>query len=182
VLAVADFLNAREKATIIWGVLLLIYVWHKDRSIGWSFLHVFRAMFHPKLLTIWAATAIYTATLVFAAYTAHLWHTTALKETLYWFVATGAVLAGGATTAQFDRAYARRLARKALRFTLVVEFLVGLYVLPLGVELVLVPLVALFVAMQALTWSKWSRGEARSMGCPLGLEQRMSRSSDGGSD
>jgi hypothetical protein len=118
VLAVADFLNAREKATIIWGVLLLIYVWRKDRSIGWSFLRVFLAMFHPKLLIIWAATAIYTATLVFAAYTAHLWHTTALKETLYWFVATGAVLAGGATTAQFDRAYARRLARKALRFTL----------------------------------------------------------------
>jgi hypothetical protein len=35
---------------------------------------------------------------------------------------------------------------------------------------------------RALTWSKTSRGEARSMGCPLGLEQRTVRSSDGGSD
>jgi hypothetical protein len=33
-----------------------------------------------------------------------------------------------------------------------------------------------------LTWSKRSRGVARLMGCPLGLEQRSARSSDGGSD
>ena len=33
-----------------------------------------------------------------------------------------------------------------------------------------------------LTWSKASRGDARWMGCPLGLEQRSVRSSDGGSD
>ncbi len=35
---------------------------------------------------------------------------------------------------------------------------------------------------RALTWSKTSRGVARSMGCPLSFEQRMTRSSDGGSD
>jgi hypothetical protein len=37
-------------------------------------------------------------------------------------------------------------------------------------------------AGKGLTWSKTSRGDARLMGCPLGLEQRMVRSSDGGSD
>src|SRR6266511_5055527 len=35
---------------------------------------------------------------------------------------------------------------------------------------------------RVLTWSKTSRGDARSVGCPLGLEQRSARSSDGGSD
>ena len=35
---------------------------------------------------------------------------------------------------------------------------------------------------EVLTWSKTSRGEARSVGCPLGLEQRMVLGSDGGSD
>ena len=35
---------------------------------------------------------------------------------------------------------------------------------------------------KALTWSKRSRGDARSSGFPLGLEQRIVRSSDGGSD
>ena len=36
------------------------------------------------------------------------------------------------------------------------------------------------ILRQVLTWSKRSRGAARSMGCPLGLEQRSARSSDGG--
>jgi hypothetical protein len=38
------------------------------------------------------------------------------------------------------------------------------------------------ITVRALTWSKRSRGEARSSGCPRGLEQRCVRSSDGGSD
>ena len=37
-------------------------------------------------------------------------------------------------------------------------------------------------AFEALTWSETSRGEVPAMGCPLGLEQRSVRSSDGGSD
>jgi hypothetical protein len=38
------------------------------------------------------------------------------------------------------------------------------------------------LVLEALTWSKTSRGEARLMGCPLGLEQRTVRGSDGRSD
>jgi hypothetical protein len=39
-----------------------------------------------------------------------------------------------------------------------------------------------FIQLEVLTWSKRSRGVAPAMGCPLGLEQRSARSSDGGSD
>jgi len=38
------------------------------------------------------------------------------------------------------------------------------------------------ILIGALTWSKRSRGAARLVGCPLGLEQRMALGSDGGSD
>lgn len=38
------------------------------------------------------------------------------------------------------------------------------------------------ILKRVLTWSKRSRGDARRRGCPLGLEQRIVRSSDGGSD
>jgi hypothetical protein len=41
---------------------------------------------------------------------------------------------------------------------------------------------ALLIHIKPLTWSKTSRGEARLVGCPLGLEQRTARDSDGGSD
>jgi hypothetical protein len=151
VLAVIGFLNSRERATIIWGFLLMVYVWRKDDSIGSSFLQVFRSMLHPKLLTLWITTTAFTAGLVLTANAAGLWHTTAIKETVYWFFGSGAPLTGRAIAAKtFDRAYAKRLARSAVRFTLIIEFLVGLYVMPLAAELVLVPLVALFLMMQVV--------------------------------
>jgi hypothetical protein len=147
-IAAIEFLNSREKATLILGVVVLAYVWRKDHSIGGSIFQVLRSMLAPKLSLLWVATCIYSATIVYAAYAAGLWHTTAIKETIYWF-GTALILTGNAiTTSSFDRAYAKRLARRALRVTLVIEFLVNLYVLPLLAELVLVPFVALFVGMQ----------------------------------
>jgi hypothetical protein len=110
-----------------------------------------KAMLAPKLLLMWATAACYCAAIVLGAERAGMWHTTAIKETIYWFLGTAAVLAGNATTTHtFDRAFIKRLARKAIRFTIIIEFLINLYVMPLLAELFLVPVVALFVAMQAL--------------------------------
>jgi hypothetical protein len=126
-------------------------VWRKDHSIGGSFLSVLRALLTPKLSLLWATAAIYSAAIVVVAHAIGLWHTTAIKETIYWYVGTAAVLTGNAiTTRTFDRAYAKRLARKALRVTIIIEFLANLYMLPLAGELVLVPLIALFVMVQAV--------------------------------
>ncbi len=150
-LALIDFLDSRQKAMVVWSVIVLAYVRRKDRSIGGSIVRVLRPMFAPKLSLLWALAATYSAGLVLAAYAAGLWHTSAIKETVYWFVGTAAVLTGGAIrTRNFDRDYAKRLARKALRVTIVVEFLVNLYVMPLAAELVFVPLVAMFVMMQVV--------------------------------
>jgi hypothetical protein len=152
VLAVVNFLNGREKATAVWVVVLLAYVWRKDHSLGRSMISVIRALFAWKLTILWVATALYTAAIIYAAYRVGLWHTTAIKETVYWFCGTGMVLVGAATTERsFDGNYAKRLFRKAIRFTLVIEFLVGVYVLPLLAELVLVPLIALLVGMQVVS-------------------------------
>jgi hypothetical protein len=150
-LAVIDFMNSREKAGAIWGALVLGFILSKDRSIAGSILQVFRLIFCKKLSLVWAAAAAYAAGIVFAARAAGLWHTTAIKETVYWFVGTAAVLTGSALTSRrFDRAYAKRAAHKALRVTIIIEFLVNLYVMPLVAELVLIPLVALFVMMQVV--------------------------------
>lgn len=149
--AVVDFLSSREKAMLIWGVVVTVYVWRKDNSIGGSLVGVLRSMFAPKLSLLWLAATTYCSAIVLAAKVAGLWPTTATKETIYWFLCTGAVLTGNVTTARsFDRAFVKQLARKALRLTIIVEFLVGVYVMPLAAELVVVPVVALFAMMQVV--------------------------------
>jgi hypothetical protein len=94
VLAIADFLNAREKATMIWAAILFAYVLRKDPSIARSLLGMLRSVFHPRLLLVWVLVGAYTAGGVFAARAIGFWHATAIKETCYWFVGTGAATAG----------------------------------------------------------------------------------------
>jgi hypothetical protein len=78
-----------------------------------------------------------------------LWHTTTLKETVYWFIGTGVVLAGHATEATPGPAYVSKILGRALRVTILLEFIVNLYVFPLAVELMFVPVVGFFLIMDA---------------------------------
>ncbi len=79
-----------------------------------------------------------------------LWHTSAIKVTIYWFFGTGVVLVGSAVTRRDDPDFVTKLVRRAVRLTLIVDFLVGFYVFPLTVELVIVPFILLFVGMQVV--------------------------------
>jgi hypothetical protein len=53
--------------------------------------------------------------------------------------------------------------RRAVRFTLVVEFFVTLYIFPLAAELFLVPFLTLFVVLQAVTANDASLSPARGV-------------------
>lgn len=149
-LAAFYFLNSREEAAIIWAAVLFGYLLHKDASIGRSLLTLMRDLFAPALSRIWVMAAGYTAGVVVAAHELGLWHPTATKETVYWFIGTGAVLTMNAmTTRDSGGDYAKQVVRKAIRFTIVTEFLVNLYVMPFVAELFVVPLITVFVLVQA---------------------------------
>lgn len=150
---------------LLWIVAVVAFATVKGEGVASSFLGVVRAFFVPKLLLIFGSAALYCALIVLLAKQANLWHTTALKETVYWFVTGGVVLVGRAVThaAPSDPGFYKQLLRQALRFTIVVEFLVNLYVFPFLVELVLVPIILLFVGMQIATEYDASLAAARKV-------------------
>lgn len=151
VLAFIDFLNSREKASILWGLALLVYVVPKTDGLGRNVFGILRTLFGWKLSLLWGLSALYTAALVLVAQKIGLWHTTAIKETVYWYFGTGAILAGRAVaTRHFDREFVARTARTALRFTIIVEFLLSLYVLPFVLELFFIPILFAFLTMQVM--------------------------------
>jgi hypothetical protein len=153
--AALGFLDSREKALLVWVVALtLLAVIKVDGFIG-SVMAVLRSLTHPKLVLLYGSTALYCATLVFLANAVGVWHTTGVKATVYWFFGTGVILAGNAVGISPDEPIdLRKLLRGALRFTLLVEFLVNLYVLPFAAELFLVPLIATLV-MQIAAQYEW---------------------------
>jgi hypothetical protein len=150
VLAFLDYLNSREKAIIAWAVVLVGVAAYKSDGLGSSLGAVLRSIFLTKLMFLFGAAAAYCAALVLAANKLGLWHTSAIKPTTYWFFGSGVVLAGSAITGRDDPDFVAKLVRRAVRFTLIVEFLVGFYVFPLVVELLIVPFIVLFVGMQVV--------------------------------
>jgi hypothetical protein len=146
-----DFLNSRERAVLIWAVLLLVFAVVKADGFGSSLLDLIRVAGAPKLLILFGCAAVYCAIFVLAGNITGLWQTTAVKETVYWFFGTGVVIVGNATQASPDDSiYLKRVLRQALRLTIIVEFLLNAYVFPLAVEVVLMPFVFVFVLMQLM--------------------------------
>jgi hypothetical protein len=144
-------LNNREDAILLWAAGIVGYAVYKDaRGIGSAFWGVSRAFVAPKLLLLFASAALYSAGVVYLLARMDLWHTTSLKETIYWFVGTGVVLAGSGTQAKLNKEFVKQIIGKLLRITLVIEFVVNLYVFPLVVEIVLVFLVLAFTGMQVI--------------------------------
>jgi hypothetical protein len=149
VLAFLDFLDSREKAVLVWT--LLAFAWAVIEVDGFlaSLGGIFRILC-GKLLLPFVLLASYCAGVVIAAQALGLWHTTAIKETVYWFFGTAVLLVGRAIESASNPNWARKILRPALRLTLIVEFLVNLYVFPFGVEMVLVPFVVLVVLVEAV--------------------------------
>src|SRR6266566_4062418 len=113
-LAEIDFLNSREKAVILWAVALVVFAAAKREGVASSLLGVLGALVHPKLLLLLGSAALYCSAVVLLAMRGGIWHTTAVKETVYWFVGSGLMLIGKATQASpHDPAYFKNLLRQA---------------------------------------------------------------------
>jgi hypothetical protein len=165
-LAVVDFLNSREKAVILWTVVILAYA-ALGGGVRSGFADVLGTLFHWKLLLLFGTAAAYCTGVVYLALRVGLWHQAALKDTVYWFVTGGVVLVGDAVThaAPGDERFFRRLLRQAVRFAVLVAFLVNLYVFPFLAELALVPLILILVVGQVAAESDASLAQARK---PIG--------------
>lgn len=144
-----DALDSREKAILLW-VLALSGLACLNSDIRSSFGNVMRALAAPKLLVAFTSAALYSAFALLVAGLVGLWHTTSLKEAVFWFGGVGLILVGAAIRVGADGTPFRRVLKPALTLTIVVEFVVTLYVFPIAIELLFVPFVALLVVMSAV--------------------------------
>lgn len=149
-LALLDSFNSREDALVFWA-LVGTGLALSGPDIRHSLLNVIRSVLAPALLRLWILTAVYTTAVVAGAERLGLWHTTTLKETLYWFFGAGVVLIAGAIQTTGDPVKFKNLVRRAFKFTIVLEFFVNVYVFPLAVELFFIPFMVLLVTMNAFS-------------------------------
>ena len=119
-----DFLNSREDALLLWTLLILGYLVYKDpRGMGALAWHSICAFMIPKLAWLVGLAALYSAGLVLLAERIGLWHTTALKETVYWFIGSAVILTGKAVNAAPSWGYLKTVARHAVNLAIIISSL-----------------------------------------------------------
>jgi hypothetical protein len=142
-------LNSREWAVAIWlAIGIVACLTQQDLRSG--FRAVVASLVKPKIATPLLAMVAYIAILVTGA--AHLgaWESDLTGATTVWFFSSALALFFNSVDAPKDPHYMRTALARAAGVTVLVEGFVNFYVLPLGVELFLVPTFAVLGASAAL--------------------------------
>jgi hypothetical protein len=156
--------NNREKATLVWIGVVLVWGLVALPDFRRALVAVVTDLVAPRLAVPLLAMLAYIVGLVYVASRLGLWTSELLSDTMAWTLVAGMGLFG-ASTSVFERGSSlRRVLLGALGVTALVEVFANLYVLPLIVELILVPVVALAVAISVLSERDDDLAWARTLG------------------
>jgi hypothetical protein len=154
---VLNVFNDREKAIIIWFCILLIWVLSKKSvrdNIKEPVVTILKILFSAKIGIPLLLMGVYASLIVFLAYRFNLWDVSLLKDTLLWFFGTACIMFGSTDKAGQDSKYFKDVILDTLKFSVILEFVVNLYVFNIFVELILVPLVSLVAGMLVIAGKK----------------------------
>ena len=149
-LAVIDFLNNRERANAIWLGLFIVYACLVPGVLS-GILDVLKQLAMPVLSLPLFASAGYTAAITVALQRSGLWHTSTLKETLYWYFGTAVILFFSAEKIADDPGVLRDTVVRSVFFLVGLEFIVNLGVFSFVVELLVVPVLFVLSLLVAVS-------------------------------
>lgn len=138
-LALLKSLNAREISILVWIAIGVAWsLRFKETREGLT--SFARALIEPYIALAIGTSLVWVTLVVYGLSRFELWQVSILKETIIWALGTATVLFMQIPSAGKDAAFFRRTALKAIGWTVFLQFLLSNYVLPLAVELVLVPI------------------------------------------
>jgi hypothetical protein len=142
----------REIAVLAWGLVGLVYA---IRIAGPSILSLLQAFFVRHIVTAIAGMALYTVGILAVLSRVGLWEVSLLKDTIVWFTLSALVsMADAVRKGPENPRFFREVLLDNLKLVIVLEFVLDTFVLPLALELVLVPLAFFLGAMQAVAGTK----------------------------
>jgi hypothetical protein len=162
VLAFLDLFDNREKAVFLW-LLLIVVLALALRDVRRLLPSLARTAMAPQLAIPFMTMAAYMSGVVLLLASLGLWRESVLDVTILWFFGAAMVAFAASAEAGRDPAFVRHVLKRMMPPLLAVEFLANLYVFPLGVELVLVPVVSFIVMLQVVASSKTEFEPARKV-------------------
>ena len=140
-------LNSREIAVALWLSVLFVFGFAKSASARKALYSLIKSAFNRKICLPLIAVfmPLLWSLMVFAHY--QVLEAYMLKTTILWLLTAGIAMSFKATEIKSKDSFLRIILLRLFKLTLVLEFVINLYVFPLLVELVLVPVTALVTTL-----------------------------------
>lgn len=141
-------LGNREIASVLWVLVAAIVVLAVPSTRN-GVHSPWKALWAPKVIWPLLVLVLYTSALVRLGRTVHIWNSSMLGSTLFWFATVAIVLYGTVTDALKGTGYYRKAITQSVSIGVLVEFVGSRYPLPLGWEIVMQGFIA-FVLLIAV--------------------------------
>lgn len=150
---IKNSLNNREIATLIW-VTLFIFVMLLDNNIRKSIGGVLKALMNKWISISILAMLIYVSLMVYGFYKINIWDLKLLKGTILWTFGVAFIMLMNSQKALKDDNYFKKIILDNFKLLVVFTFIVNLYVFNLITEVIIIPVMILFVLLQVRAESK----------------------------
>ena len=136
-----DILNNREIAIALWLILAATYICSAERmsEVRSAFKKLAFVFQSRPLMIVFSLAAVYTVAMVYILLDWELWNIDQLKNTVFWFFSVGLLSIHNLEKIKTAPHFFRNSVIGNLRMLAILQFVIGVYSLPLLAELVLVP-------------------------------------------
>lgn len=135
-------LSSREFATIIWGVILIIYGITK-KEIRNSSYNVIKIFFGKKLRILWIIYFLYVIGITILFSKLSLWKHVYLKDVIIWTLFSGLINYMNAVSREADENYIIKLIKENFKLIIIFEFIMSTFTFNILAELLIIPIFTL---------------------------------------
>lgn len=142
--------NTRELAYLIWGTVLIVWLLFSKSSRS-SMGALVAAFFCKQFVYVYLIAISYISACVFLLYKIRVWETSLIKDTVMWglFVALPLMYQAGQIKS-FDK-FKKEVIRPLITFSILFEYIFGLYTFDWWIEILMVPVVVLIAGTMAFS-------------------------------
>lgn len=135
-------LSSRECATIIWGVILILYVITKKETRNSAY-NVIKIFFGKKLRILWIIYFLYVVGITILFSKLSLWKHVYLKDVIIWTLFSGLINYMNAVTREADENYIIKIIKENFKLIIIFEFIMNTFTFNILVELLIIPIFTL---------------------------------------
>lgn len=139
--------NNREIALLFWSALIVLAVLLS--KLRKSLVPIFKILTGKMFLIIFSLIGAYLYGIILLLKNLEVWQTSNLKDVLFWLFSVGLILVFKINEAK-SNAYFKGIFLSAIKWTIVLEFIVNLYSFSLLTEIIILPVLVFLAMTQAV--------------------------------